>query len=764
MDANDDLPDMTDDARPPGPPRRALRELGWLVAVLALACVTMWPALRGGFVYDDRVLVLQNPLIRTWEGLRAAWGSAYWDFLSRETAERLGYWRPLTTIALFAGRALGGGAAWGFHALSLCLHLAATAAAFVLARRLLRSAPAAALCAALFAVHPVQVEAVAWISSVNDPLYGLFVLTGLAAHVAWRERGARGLPLAAASAYALALLAKENAVAFLPLVAALELGHLRAPRPRAALARATLAYLSVSALYAAARMAVFDDASAGVARVTTDLALSTARAASLRVELLGGFLQLLLWPADLSLLREIRPVIATFDARFLGAAALVVLWLGACALALRRGLRPLAFALLVPLAGVLPALLRMESLGRFVLSDRFLYVSVLGAGLALALLARRLPRVAGALLGIGAVLAAAAHSRVRTRAWHDELSLFTATVEASPRSVYAHWGLGRALLEDFQTSGDPHQVELALHHFETVQDLVSPAGGGAPAPDLFFTLDDILQANVGVAYCYLNRALFDPGEYGLDEPLAIFNATLQRFPDSVEALTGRGVALVHSGNHDEARAALERALEIDPRFVPAWFNLGQCEFRAGDPAAAARALERALELEPGDAQTQLWLGTVLAEGDLDAERAHALLAALRGRLSGQAALPLLLGALEARAGRLREALSYFDEALAIDPRLARAHLLAAKARRELGEVERALASAGEACRLAPDDFEAHLLCGNLLLEQGSSRAARPYLQRALEIDPDGPFAGELRAALEAIDAAQQTEPPAAEGE
>jgi tetratricopeptide (TPR) repeat protein len=741
------------------PDPRSLREVAWLAAALAAACAALWPALSGGFVYDDRVLVLQNPQIRSWEGLRSAWGAAYWDFLAPETASRLGYWRPLTSVALFAGHALGAGAAWGFHTVSLCLHLLAVAAAFFLARRLLRHAPAAAVCAALFAVHPVQVEAVAWISAVNDPLYGLLVLCALNAHATWRERGASGFPLAAAAAYALALLAKENAVAFLPLAAALELGCFRAPRPRAALARAATAYLLVSLLYAGARMAVFDDPAAGVTRVTTELALSTGRAASLRLELLGGFLGLLVWPLELSLFREIRPVIPLLDARFLGAAAAVALWLAACALALRRGARPLAFALLVPVAGVLPALVRLESLGRFALSDRFLYVAVFGAGLALALLVRALPRVAGAALGLGLVLAAGVLARARTHVWHDEVALFQATVEASPRSVYARWGLGRALLESFQTTGDPLQVEQALHEFETVQDLISPPGGGAPAPDLFFTLDDVLQANVGVGWCYLDRALFDPGEYGFDESLVVFNATLERFPDSIEALTGRGVALMHLGNTAEARASFQRALDIDRRFVPAWFNLALCEFQAGDPAAAARALERALELEPGDAQAQLWLGTVLAEGDLDLERARALLEGLRGRMPGVAALPLQLGALEARAGRLREALGHLDEALAIDPRLARAHLFKAKVQLQLGDRERALISAKEACRLAPDDLEAHLICGNLLLELGSPGAARPFLQRALDVAPDGPYAAELRAALAAIDASAAAPPP-----
>jgi tetratricopeptide (TPR) repeat protein len=149
---------------------------------------------------------------------------------------------------------------------------------------------------------------------------------------------------------------------------------------------------------------------------------------------------------------------------------------------------------------------------------------------------------------------------------------------------------------------------------------------------------------------------------------------------------------------------------------------------------------------------------VLSEGDLDRDRARELLEGLRGELDGLAALPLQLGALEAGSGNLRAALARFEEALSIDPRLARAHLLAAKVQRELGDGARALVSAAEACRLAPGDLEAHVVAGNLLLEQGSPRSARPYLARALEIEPDGPLSAELRAALDAIDAAEREAP------
>jgi tetratricopeptide (TPR) repeat protein len=740
-------------------PRRSWTEVAWLGVALLAACVALWPALRGEFVYDDRVLVQQNPTIRSVAGLREAWGSAYWDFLQPETAKQLGYWRPLTAVALHLGWRLGGGAPWAFHALALALHLLAVAAVFALARRLARAPTVAFFAAALFGLHPVQVEAVAWVSSINDPLYGAALLWGLVAWLRWREAGSRGLPLLAALAFALALLAKENAVAFVPLVLALDLGRVPRERPTGdgsrldglrPFWRAHGTVLAVVAAYWLARVAVFGEWSAGVARVTTLLNIDGPQRWWLRLELLGGFLGLLAWPSSLSLFREIDPVLPRADAGFLTACAWAVAWLVGTLWAWRARARPALVGLLVAAAGVAPALVRFESLGRFVLSDRFLYVSVAGVAFLVPWLAlRRLPRgLAWGLLGL-LVVAAGWRSRARTLDWRDEESLFRATVAASPDSVYARWGLGRVLLERFQASGDTRLLDEAQAAFERVQDQASPRGGEPPSPHLFFTLDDILQANCGVGWCFLMRALYDP-DYGFDEAELIFEATRERFPGAAEPLVGLGVARMHAGDLDGAEQALQAAVERDPSLPPAWHNLGQVALRRGDWAAAAERFERTLTLLAQDPQTLLWLGTALTEGGGDPERAREVLLAARQALGGDPAPSLQLGALEARQQQWREALRWFDEVLRIDPRHGQAQLFRAKVLLQLGDGDRALAALGEACRLMPSSFEAHFLAGRLLAERGFADASRPYLTRALALDPQGPYAGEIQAILDVL--------------
>jgi tetratricopeptide (TPR) repeat protein len=749
--------------------QRSWSEVLWLGAALLLACVALWPTLAGDYVYDDRILVQQNPTIRSLEGLRSSWSAAYWDFLQPETAKQLGYWRPLTALALHLGWRLGDGEPGAFHALSLALHLLAVGAVFHLARRLARSAAVGGFAALLFAAHPVQVEPVAWISSVNDPLYGAAVLWGLVAYLRWRELGSRGIPIVAAVCFAIGLLAKENAVAFLPLALALDLGRVprehgdAARRGRWAGLRPTVrAYgtlLGLIGLWWLARVAVFGEWSAGVGRVTTVLNIEGTDRLWLRAELFGGFLSLLAWPVDLNLFREIDPVLPRFgDWGFLASLGCALAWLAALVAAFAARARPALAGLLIAAAGVAPALVRFESLGRFVLSDRFLYVSVAGFAFLLAWLAWRwLPKpLACGLLGLFA-LGATLLSRDRGLDWRDEESLFRATVASSPDSVYARWGLGRVLIERFQATGDARLLDEAQAAFERVQDQISPRDTGRPSPHLFYTLDDLLQANCGVGWSFLMRATFDP-DYGFDEAELVFGATRERFPHAVEPLVGLGVARMHRSNLEGAEEALQAAMATDPSHPPAWFNLGQVAVRRGDWKAAAERFERVLELLPQDAAAQLWLGTALVEGGLDAKRAKEVLLTARDALPGDANPSLQLGALDARAGNWREALRWFDEVLRIDPQHARAQLFRAKVLLQLGETENALTALAAACRLDPDSFEAHFLAGRLLAERGFGDAARPYLERALELQPEGPYAAELRAVLGAMPPAQSPSP------
>ncbi|MCA9570740.1 MAG: hypothetical protein KC656_23025, partial [Myxococcales bacterium] len=296
---------------PPDAARASSRGVlyGLLVALVTL--LAFRSILAGAFVYDDLLLVAHNPLVASFGNLGEAFARPYWEGLDPDGSGTVGLWRPLTTVALMIGHALGGGAPAGFHWVSLLLHLAAALAALRLAT-CVTGRPAVGLWTALlFAVHPVHVESVAWISGVCDPLAGVCGLLALSSFWSWRTGERGGVPWAAGLWFLLGLLAKETALATLPMVLVLDL--LAPASERRARLRGWFPLVLAFVLYTFARMLVFGELTAGFLMVTTGFEVSAGRLAALRVELLGGFLQLLAWPLELNLFRPFHPELPEGD-------------------------------------------------------------------------------------------------------------------------------------------------------------------------------------------------------------------------------------------------------------------------------------------------------------------------------------------------------------------------------------------------------------------------------------------------------------------
>lgn len=728
---------------------------GLLALVLAIVAAVYWRGLAGEFVYDDLWLVGRNPAIHSLERLPEAFVRAHWDVADPAQAARVGYWRPLTSVALFTGYALGGGDPPAFHVVSLVCHLAAIALAFLLALRLTRSTPAALATALLFGLHPVQVEAVSWISAVNDPLSGAFCLAALLAHLRWRERGSRGWPLATAPLFALGLLAKESAIAFLPLVLALDAG-----RPVAAgearfrpVWRAFAPALGVLVLYWLARIAVFGDAFAGFDRITSHLDATFAREITLRIELIGGALALLVAPLRLNLFREVRPEVTATDAAvWLGALALV-LWVLATSLAWRRRSRLVLAALLVMLAGIAPAFVRIESIGRFPLSERFLYLSVFGVALLATTCAMRwLARLPALTLLALLALASGLKSHARTAFWADEESVFRASAAASPRSMYVQWGLGRVLLDKFRRTSDLATLDEANRAALAAQDLWS-----TDDPSVLRTNDDILQANLEHGWCQILCALHRPDECSLGEAELVFGGIVERFADSPAAYCGLGVAQRLQGKLVEAEAAFRRALELNPRHHESWFALAQMLIEQRRWSDALAAFDRCVQLEPDDVVSLLQLAKAAIE--LDAmDRARQALSRVR-RLEPENPDALIqLGVLAARERRFDQAVEFAESALKLDGAHGEAHLLRANALVQAGQVSRAIEAYQDAIRWLQEPaldptrpaqlFEALFNLSQMLIELGQGPQAVPFLEMALALEPEGARADELRRQLE----------------
>lgn len=737
-------------------PPRAVRPAAWALVGIALATLLVYArALGGEFVYDDLLVIQRNPLITSLANLPEIFSSSYWDFLDGEARSLVGYYRPLTMALLTLCWQVGDGEAWAFHLLSILVHALASIAAALFVARLAQHAAVGAFAGLLFALHPLHVESTAWISALNDPLAAAFGFLALIAFLDWRGRGARGVPWAAGMWLLPALLSKDAALAVIPIALALDLGRRRLPgepqggalaglRP---LARAYAPFAVAFLVYYLMRVAVFGSPWAGFERTTTDFGVGFGRLLLLRFELLAGFSWLALWPADLDLFRPFRPDLGLSDPPIQFALLFSFLVLGACALVLVRRLRPLAALVWILPASLVPVLLRVEAVGTFPLSDRFLYMGVVGLTGALSWLAfARLPKQYALVLLSLLALGYGLRSYARLGFWQSEEAMFETAIEQNPDDPRSYWSLGRVRLQGFRHTGDLAQLEAARQLFDEGMALIEQDSRGELG--IYVTRDDALQMNLGQAWTYFFMAGSDPySDY--DTPKELFEKIVRVFPESERGHTGLGATLLRLGQHDAAAAALRVALKINERSVEAHHDMGQLLRILGDLEGAERHFRRAMELRQDDFNDMMGLAqTLFARGDLDGAADLALRAQ---RAHPQYAGPLaLMGTISNASKRWADALRWFEQALELAPDAGELHFERAQALAVQGRTAESIPSYTRAFELRGGDFQVAYQYGRALLIEGRADAAVRPLVRAYLLRPANPIGERLHEELRGL--------------
>ena len=733
-------------------PRPLSTGASWGGALLLFAAVfaVYLGALSGQFVYDDLLVIQQNPQITSLANVPAIFGSSYWDFIDAEGASHVGYYRPLTMVLITLAYVTGGGEPWMFHLFSLVVYGLSCVAAWRFGARLLKSEVAGFWAALLFAVHPLHVESVAWISALHDPLFALFGLLGLNAFLRWRDDGSVGLPWCAGAWFLLSLLSKDAAVALLPVTVACDWGRVHAQEPPASFRRRWITSyvpLLVSlALYYLARVLVFGDVMAGFDRQTTDFGVGAGRLALLRIELLGGAAWLLSWPSDLNLFRPFHPEIPDSSSSLtigvvgtLAFAALVIVaWL-------RRWRPALALLLLVP-AALLPVLLRVESLGTFPLSDRFLFLPVLGfTGLVAYLIWTRLPGKAAAPLLLLVAGGLAARSMAQIPHWQDEEALFRHAVEQNPRNPNVYWGLGRVMLGEYSKSGLSDHLLESRQCFETSMDLLEEAS--TTGTDIFATHDDHLQTNLGLGHALLREAEVDPF-HDFETVKKVFERVIAYQPDSERGYIGLGTAHLASGDPNEAGVAFRKAIDLNPNSPEAHFNMGILLMRIEEWGQAAEEFRTSMGLRNKNPKDIMFLARALVEAG---ENQQARTVATRAHeLFPEDPDPhVILGILAARDGDFTGALRWFDAALELSEEHGTAHLRRGTVLAQLDRNAEAVQALMRACELLPESFEAHYNISSLLQTSNQPDRALPYFLVAYARRP-AEFAIRMRNAAQSL--------------
>jgi tetratricopeptide (TPR) repeat protein len=760
------------------------RKSTWLSgALLTLAVLLVfWPALRGEFVYDDELLFGRSNVATS--SLRAAIAHTFdplWSFDRPTPTSGVGgsleraFWRPLAVVAFALGRALPFDGATGPHVVSLLAHLAAVFAAWRLATRLIGHELAGSLVALLFALHPLMAEPVGWVAAVNDPLTGAFVLWALVAHARWCTRGPAGVarplvdrvPFVGGLLAFCALLTKEQALVLPVLVVGLDLALGRRPS-----ARSLAPYVVALGAWYLARAFIFRDVFAGLLERQGDFGFpSLARAVSFRVELVGGALALLAWPAELAVFRPVRPELPLGD----NSVVVGALWLAAYGVALGvalwRRARAAAFGLALMLVAPVLVAAALHTAGRYPLSDRYLYLSVFGAALALvAALWRSLPQKVAVVTALALCAAAVVPTRAHLGTFASSEAFHARAVEAAPDDPYVQLNAGRAELIAYERTLDLRRLYEAYCHFlssltagtyhgqHQVDDdprlsieqrierlermLHAPADERRPDPTVFWTAHDRLEANLGQLAVHVHAASSAPID-DFHVPLEIAEQLVGYFGDEPRVWTAKGQVHQLRGELDLAAQSFQSALERDRGNVLAWRKLAAVKSELGQHGDARRAYDEAARYAPWD--LDLLTGALmeaLREGQLPVARTYLDRYIQAAPATREAAY--WRGQVALAEGRFDDALAAFDRALALDPGWGDAmkHRALALLRKE--DVLGALEAFGDAARALPEDFDVHYniaaLMGLVEAPDGpeitAQRAQRvAMLIRAYELSP-----------------------------
>ncbi len=432
-----------------------------LVLLMTVACAVYANSIGNDFIWDDVPLIAENPLIRTLGNIRKIATTHYWDLETPD--ERVtGAYRPFTVASYLLNYQIAGADPASFRAVNIVLHGLNTCLVYLLCTVLGLSWPAALVAGLLFAVHPVHVEAVVWITGRGELLACFGVLAATLFHLRHRRDGASSQVAASVVFFLLALLSKESAIAFVPIVIGLELTLSAAEGATASRLRSRLLsclpYFVVSLAYLSIRHAVVSAVEdRGVGPGTFFLGSTAGEIFLTMVKVFAKYWALLLFPAKLNAHYDqidIPVPESLLEPSFLAAVAVHVVVLAAIVALFRTKRHLAAFAL----SWVYLALLPYSHLVHFewLMAERFLYTPSVGIALGAALAVEAARRadwaptrrtaVALAAAGLcGVTLLLAVRTVDRNRDWAHETEFFGAMAREKPTLAGARLAYGKAL-------------------------------------------------------------------------------------------------------------------------------------------------------------------------------------------------------------------------------------------------------------------------------------------------------------------------------
>jgi tetratricopeptide (TPR) repeat protein len=613
--------------------------------------------------YDDNQFVFGNATVihgMTLKGIASAF-----------RAHGMDNWIPLATLSHMLDCQFYGLNAGGHHLMNVLLHAATAILLFLMLRRMTSALWRSAFVASLFAVHPLGVESVAWITERKDILSGLFFVLTLGAYTGYVRSQKPLVWYAAALLFAALGLMSKPMLVTLPFVLLLldywPLQRFHPPAVRRLLVE-KIPFFVLSGAACFVTFAMQQRSGAVKTLVTVPMPMRIENAFVSYARYLGK----IFYPENLAVLyprREQWPALFVFFSALLFTAICIA------AIVFRKKF-PFVFTGWFWFAGMLVPVIGLLQVGEQAMADRYVYLPQIGLYLlliwALADLTAKVPHRSWLLGSLSSVILAVLICRAHTQVsyWQNSEALWTHTLACTPNNLIAHYNYGNALLQKGDVNGAINEYHDALK----------------------------IDPHNAVARNNLGTALLQEGKP--DEAINQYQQAIHDDPGYILAHINLANQLLPRGQVDEAIAQYREALKIDPRDPAALHNLGNALLRKGDVDNAITQYQEEIKIQPDYALAHYNLGNALAQ-----------------------------------KGQVDSAISQYQEALRLDPGYALAHANLANALLQKGQVDDAIDQYQQALKINPGDAAVHNNLGAALLQKGNVNEAAAQFEAALRINP-----------------------------
>jgi tetratricopeptide (TPR) repeat protein len=590
----------------------------FMYVVLVLSTMAVyWQVRNFDFVnYDDNDYVYENPDISN--------GLSYDSFIRAFTIPHVGNWLPLTWLSFILDCQLFGLNPGRMHVVNLLFHIANTLLLFTLLKKMTGSLWPSAFVAAAFALHPMHVESVAWITERKDVLSCFFLLLTLAAYTSYIKRPTAVRYIGTLALFELGLLAKPMLVTLPLLLLLLDYWPLGRIDTRGMLYRRIVEKTPFFVLSAISGAVTFFVQKGGGSVADVNIVDFPYRAANAFVSY-AKYIGKLFWPYDLALFYPLD--IRTIQLWQAAACALLLAGITIFMLCFCRTRKYMIVGWLWFIIALIPVIGLIQS-GAQAMADRYTYISYTGLFILVAWvvpeLLSKLP-YGRSIIGISAAIALMAMgitSHKQASYWKDSFTLFSHAIEVTPNSYVAYNNRGDSYIKrgrlqeamaDFSRS-----IELRPDNAVAYNNRGFIYGQLGRWQEAMEAYDKAIEIDPAYADAYINMGV----AYGTlgrwQEAMEVSTLALKVRPDRVKAYNNRGVSYHKLGRYQEAIEDYLRAIKLKPDYTEAYNNLGSAYCDLGQWQEAVEACQHAINIQPDYANAHYNLANGLrANGRLD---------------------------------------------------------------------------------------------------------------------------------------------------